>query len=305
MHNNSIIQLSHLSKSFGDFKAVDDLNLEVHQGDVFGFLGPNGAGKSTTIRMMLSLIKPTVGTISIFGKNLFESRNEILRRIGCIIEKPDFYLYLSAEKNLELFGKLSGIVPSKNKIAELIELVGLKGREKDKVKTFSHGMKQRLGIAQTLIHDPELIILDEPTTGLDPQGIIDVRKLILQLKNNFGKTVLLSSHQLNEVEQIATRMAIINNGKTIVQGEVSELLTSHDLIVSVEVNDVARATNEIESSVWKSKLKNRINSQFDFNISKNEIPELNKFLSGKGIEIFGMNYKRTLEDYFLKITNKT
>ncbi|MCY7409581.1 MAG: ABC transporter ATP-binding protein [Chitinophagales bacterium] len=304
MHHNSIIQLSHLSKSFGDFKAVDDLNLEVHQGDIFGFLGPNGAGKSTTIRMMLSLIKPSAGTISIFGKNLFKSRNEILRRIGCIIEKPDFYLYLSAEKNLELFGKLSGIVPSKNKIAALIELVGLKGREKDKVKTFSHGMKQRLGIAQTLIHDPELIILDEPTTGLDPQGIIDVRTLILQLKNDFGKTVLLSSHQLNEVEQIATRMAIINNGKTIVQGEVSELLTSHDLIVSVEVNDVARAANAIESSVWKTKLKEQINSQFDFNISKNEIPELNKFLIERGIEIFGMNYKRTLEDYFLKITHK-
>ncbi len=273
-------------------------------GDVFGFLGPNGAGKSTTIRMMLSLIKPSGGSIFIFGENLLESRSKILKRIGCIVEKPDFYLYLSAKKNLELFGKLSGIIPSKKKIAELIELVGLKGRAEDKVKTYSHGMKQRLGIAQTLIHDPELIILDEPTTGLDPQGIIDVRQLILRLKNDFGKTVLLSSHQLNEVEQIATRMAIINKGKTIVQGEVSELLSTSDLIVSVEVSDVEQAKQVIQNSSWISKLKLSANSHMDFNISKEEISALTKFLIQKDVRVFSVKYKRTLEDYFLKLTNE-
>jgi ABC-2 type transport system ATP-binding protein len=302
--SESIIRLQHLSKHFGNFEAVSNLNLEVKSGDVFGFLGPNGAGKSTTIRMMLSLIKPSGGSIFIFGENLLESRSKILKRIGCIVEKPDFYLYLSAKKNLELFGKLSGIIPSKKKIAELIELVGLKGRAEDKVKTYSHGMKQRLGIAQTLIHDPELIILDEPTTGLDPQGIIDVRQLILRLKNDFGKTVLLSSHQLNEVEQIATRMAIINKGKTIVQGEVSELLSTSDLIVSVEVSDVEQAKQVIQNSSWISKLKLSANSHMDFNISKEEISALTKFLIQKDVRVFSVKYKRTLEDYFLKLTNE-
>jgi ABC-type multidrug transport system ATPase subunit len=149
---------------------------------VFGFLGPNGAGKSTTIRTMLSLIRPTGGELKLFGKNLLSDRNYILGKIGCIVEKPDFYKYLSAEKNIELFARLSGVTVTKSKVHQIIEFVGLKGREKDKLDGFSHGMKQRLGIAQTLIHDPELIILDEPTTGLDPQGIIDIRNLILQLK---------------------------------------------------------------------------------------------------------------------------
>jgi ABC-type multidrug transport system ATPase subunit len=303
MSSYPVIQLRHLSKHFRHIEAVKDLNLEVFRGDVFGFLGPNGAGKSTTIRMMLSLISPTAGDIFIFGKNLRDHRNEILRQIGCMIENPVFYLYLPAEKNLELFGKLSGIIPSRNKIAELIELVGLKGREKDKVKTFSHGMKQRLGVAQTLIHDPELIILDEPTTGLDPQGIIDIRNLILQLKNDFGKTVLLSSHLLNEVEQIATRMAIIDKGKAIVQGDVSELLSSSDLIVSVEVDDAERTKQLIQTSSWISKLKSSVNSHLDFNVSKSEIPLLTKFLSESGVNVYSVNYKRTLEDYFLKLTS--
>ena len=305
MSSNPIIQLKDLSKHFKSVHAVHDLNLEVFQGDVFGFLGPNGAGKSTTIRMMLSLVIPDAGEIFIFGKKLQEYRTEILKRIGCIIESPDFYLYLSAEKNLELFGKLYGVIPTKNKIHELMELVGLKGREKDKVKTYSHGMKQRLGLAQTLIHDPELIILDEPTTGLDPQGIIDVRQLILRLKNDFGKTIFLSSHLLHEIEQIATRMAIINKGKTVVQGTVSELLSAHDLIVSVEISNAEKAKTAIASSSWQQKLQNETNSHLDFNIAKHEIPDLNKFLSENGIEIFKMEYKRTLEDYFLKLTSES
>jgi ABC-2 type transport system ATP-binding protein len=164
-------------------------------------------------------------------------------------------------------------------------------------------MKQRLGVAQTLIHNPELIILDEPTTGLDPQGIIDIRNLILQLKNDLGKTVLLSSHLLGEVEQIATRMAIINKGKAIVQGSVSELLSSADLIVSVEVNDVEQTKQLIQNSSWSSKLKSSVNSHLDFNISKDQIPLLTKFLFESGVHVYSVNYKRTLEDYFLKLTH--
>ena len=194
MENQTIIKVEHLAKNFGSFEAVKDVSFAVNKGDVFGFLGPNGAGKSTTIRCLLSLIQPDKGTIELFGKSLNNDRSAILRNIGSIIEKPDFYKYLSAQKNLEIFARVSGAQVSSKEIAEMLDFVGLGNRAKHKVKGFSHGMKQRLGIAQTLLHKPELIILDEPTTGLDPQGIIEIRNLILRLKNEQNKTILLSSH---------------------------------------------------------------------------------------------------------------
>jgi len=212
---NKIVEVKNLVKNYGSFCAVENVSFDVYQNDVFGFLGPNGAGKSTTIRTLLSLISSSNGSIHLFGLPLQKNRNLILSKIGCIVEKPDFYKYLSAQKNLELFARISGQSISKTRISELIDFVGLNGREKDKVSGFSHGMKQRLGIAQTLLHDPELIILDEPTTGLDPQGIIDVRNLILQLKNEKNKTVIISSHILSEIELIANRMIIINKVKPL------------------------------------------------------------------------------------------
>ncbi|GDX51940.1 hypothetical protein LBMAG27_09870 [Bacteroidota bacterium] len=298
-----VIELNKISKSFGAFKAVDELSLEVYKGNVFGFLGPNGAGKSTTMRMILSLIKPSSGSIKIFGKELTSHRNEIMRQIGCIIEKPDFYLYMSAEKNLQLFSKLSGVDVSKNKIQEIIELVGLKGREKDKVKTYSHGMKQRLGIAQTLIHNPELIILDEPTTGLDPQGIIDIREMILRLKNDMGKTIILSSHILSEIELVANRMVIINKGKQVAQGEVTELLSTQDLILSIEVEDGKIAIEKL-NGYKKEKFSSLENNTLKFSLSKNEIPGLVNELNKTGIKIYGITYRRALEEYFLKLTHQ-
>jgi len=170
LNTEQIIEVRNLTKKFGNLTAVNDLNINVYRGDVFGFLGPNGAGKSTTIRMLLSLIKPTSGDIKIFGESLKQSREKILKKVGAIVEKPDFYLYLTAYKNLEILGKISGADTSNKKIMEMLELVGLDKRYKSKVKTFSHGMKQRLGLAQALIHDPELIILDEPTTDLIRRG---------------------------------------------------------------------------------------------------------------------------------------
>ena len=238
---NKIIEVKNLVKHYGNFKAVEEVTFDVYKGDVFGFLGPNGAGKSTTIRTILSLIKPTAGEIRLFGKELSKNRNYILSKIGCIVEKPDFYLYLSAQKNLEIFGRVSGTNIIQNNIHQMLEFVGLKGREKDQVSGFSHGMKQRLGIAQTLLHNPQLIILDEPTTGLDPQGIIDIRNLILQLRNEQNKTVVLSSHILSEIELIANRMVIINKGKTIVQGSVADLLNQNDVIVLFGVSNTQKA----------------------------------------------------------------
>ncbi len=280
---------------------MDELSLEVQRGDVFGFLGPNGAGKSTSMRMMLSLIQPTQGSIKIFGKELSKNRNDIMRRIGCIIEKPDFYLYMSAEKNIDIFCRLSGVTAPKNKIHETLELVGLKGREKDKVKTYSHGMKQRLGIAQTLIHDPELIILDEPTTGLDPQGIIDIREMILRLKNEMGKTIILSSHILSEIELVANRMIIINKGKEIVQGEVATLLSTQHLVLTIEVEETSELSN-VDS--FGNKLVSRENGKLLFNVSREEIPAIVSQLNEMGIKIFSVSYRRALEEYFLKLTTE-
>ncbi len=298
-----IVEVKHLVKHYGKFHAVEDVSFDVFRGDVFGFLGPNGAGKSTTIRTLLSLIKPTKGEIRLFGKDLIKNRNYILQRIGCIVEKPDFYKYLSAEKNIEIFARLSGVTVTKSKVHEIIEFVGLKGREKDKLGGFSHGMKQRLGIAQTLIHDPELIILDEPTTGLDPQGIIDIRNLILQLKNERNKTVLLSSHILSEIELIANRMVIISKGKTIVQGSVSELLNAQELVVSFSVDNIEKAKQLLGSLPEKNILDKIEDQNLLLHISQERIPVINKLFCDNDINVFSIEAKRKLEDYFLKLIN--
>ena len=178
MTGDIILQTRNLGKQYKRRWAVHHLDLEVHRGDVFGFLGPNGAGKSTTIRMLLSLIRPTEGEVFLFGRSLHKEREKALQSIGGIVEKPDFYGYLSAHRNLEIVGALNGGA-SRKRIGEVLELVGLSSRAHDKVKTYSHGMKQRLGIAQSLLSDPEFVILDEPTSGLDPQGMKEIRDLIL------------------------------------------------------------------------------------------------------------------------------
>ena len=296
-----IIEVKNLSKKFGTFEAVKDVSFTVNKGDVFGFLGPNGAGKSTTIRCMLSLIAPNSGTIAIFGKNLANHRTQILNNIGCIIEKPDFYRYLSAEKNLEMFARISGRDSSKKEIQEMLEFVGLDGRGKDKVKGFSHGMKQRLGIAQTLLHKPDLIILDEPTTGLDPQGIIEVRNLILRLKTEQQKTVLLSSHQLSEIEIIANRMVIINKGKSMIEGSVDALVNEQDLLLQINVSDYQNAMQAIELEFPALQVKHLHGSIIEMALEKEMVPKINYFLVNKGFSIHSLEPKRKLEDFFMKI----
>lgn len=303
MENEKIIELSGLTKTFKDLIAVNNLDLNVYRGDVFGFLGPNGAGKSTTIRMMLSLIKPTRGNIKLFGKSLNENRKEILKKIGAIVEKPDFYLYLTAYKNLEILGKLSGADVSKKNIMAMLDTVGLAKRANSKVKTYSHGMKQRLGLAQALLHDPELIILDEPTTGLDPQGMKEVRDLILFLSKEKGKTIFLSSHILREVEIIASRMIIINKGTAQVEGTVSELLDTQNSMVTIEVNKPEETINLLGLSSWKECIKSAEGNVIILELNRNEIAELNKYLIQNNIEVSALIPSRSLEEYFLKITD--
>ena len=304
MNYEKVIEILGLTKKFKNLTAVDDLDLTVLKGDVFGFLGPNGAGKSTTIRMMLSLIAPTSGTIKIFGKTLLTGRKDILRRVGAIVEKPDFYKNLSAYKNLSILGKLSMGEVSKTKIMEILELVGLEKRYKSKVKTYSHGMKQRLGIAQALLHDPDLIVLDEPTTGLDPQGMKEIRDLLIMLSREKGKTIFLSSHILSEIEIVATRMIILDNGKKVVEGKVNELLNKNKLKVTFEVNDINTTKNLLETTAWKDKIYSSLDNKIVFILEPEEIAPINKFLIEKNIEISAVIPTRSLEEYFLKITEK-
>ena len=211
-------------------------------------------------------------------------------------------MYLSAYKNLEILGKLSNTNVSCKRIMKILEMVGLEKRHASKVKTFSHGMKQRLGLAQALLHDPELIILDEPTTGLDPQGIKEIRDLILFLSRDKGKTILLSSHILKEVQIIATRMIIINRGKTIVQGTVDQLMNSEKMKVKVAVDDIQKAKSCIELTMWKNNLLSADSNELEFKLDNHEIAILNKHFVESGIEVHSLVPTRSLEDYFLRIT---
>lgn len=297
-----IVKVEALTKKFDQLTAVNQLSFSVLPGDVYGFLGQNGAGKSTTIRMLLTLITPTDGDIHIFGLSLSKHRKEILQQIGAVIEKPDVYKYLSAYDNLKLFAKLSGIQPTRTTLMEQLELVGLAHRAKDTVKTFSQGMKQRLGIAIALVHNPQLIILDEPTNGLDPQGIADMRNLILSLSSQYKKTVIVSSHLLSEIEQIASRILIIDKGKKLVEGSSDELFDQSKIIIELNTNDNKAAYNILSESNWSNKLQPIRNGQIILQINKNDIPIFNQYLVSKDIAVFSLQPRHSLEDYFLQIT---
>ncbi len=257
--------------------------------------------KVTTIRMILSLIKPTTGETELFGYSLKSRRSDALRHVGGIVEKPDFYLYLSAYKNLEIIGALSGGAERK-RILEVLDLVGLTSRATDRVKTYSHGMKQRLGIAQALLSDPELVILDEPTNGLDPQGMKEVRDLIVHLSHDQKKTIILSSHLLNEIELVANRMVIINNGELVVQGDVSKLLDEGEKYVVIH----AKPQEKVESVLMQQKniIRKYEVKEGIFEVWMNfaDIPELNKALVHAGVHVQALIPKRSLEDLFLSMT---
>ncbi len=297
-----VLEVNHLSKKFNEVNAVDDLSFTVNESDIYGFLGQNGAGKSTTIRMLLTLIKPTAGEIRIFGKDLASHRNEILKQTGAIIERPDLYKYLSAYDNLAIFAKMSGIKVTRKLIMDRLDMVGLADRSKSKAKTYSQGMKQRLGIAIALVHDPKLIILDEPTNGLDPQGIADMRNLILQLSREMRKTVIVSSHLLSEIELIANRMIIIHKGKKVSEGAVADLLDPSHTVVLLDTTNNTLAANRLKE--WGYKISSRTAGNFlQVDINKNKIPELVTSLSSSGIGIITLQPRHSLEDYFLSLTN--
>src|SRR5215470_9253604 len=242
-----VLRTRNLSKHYGNRLAVDNLNLEVRRGEIFGFLGPNGAGKTTTIRMALGLIAPTSGSVEILGLDVATQRANVLPRVGALVETPALYLYMSGRDNLRAVASVLGGVP-KVRIDTVLELVGLSVRQKDRVSTYSLGMKQRLGVAMALLQDPDVLVLDEPANGLDPAGIVEMRDLMHRLSAE-GKTVFISSHLLPEVQQICTRVAIINLGKLVTEATIEELTSRHGEF-AVTLDRAEQALALVQAQNW-------------------------------------------------------
>ncbi len=242
-----VLRTRDLSKQYGARRAVDHLNLEVCRGEIFGFLGPNGAGKTTTIRMALGLITPTSGHVEILGQDVATHKAHVLPRVGALIETPALYLYMSGRDNLRAVSAVLGGVP-KQRIDTVLELVGLQARQRDRVRTYSLGMKQRLGVAMALLQDPDVLILDEPANGLDPAGIVEMRDLLQRLASE-GKTVFVSSHLLSEVQQLCTRVAIVNLGKLVTESTVEDLVKGHGEF-TVTLERIQEALAFLHTQAW-------------------------------------------------------
>ena len=300
---SSIIDVRRLTKSFKEINAVDDLTFTVPERGVYGFLGQNGAGKSTTIRMLLSLIRPTDGEIRIFGLDLSTHRKEILQRIGAIIEKPDLYKYLTAIENLNLFATMSGLKLTRKQLIDKLEKVGLAERADSKIKTYSQGMKQRLGIAVALVHDPDLIILDEPMNGLDPQGIADVRELINHLGKDQGKTIFISSHLLSEMEQVADSLLIIHKGRKIAEGSINELLNPEQSRIEIETRSANELKLLLQQTLWANRIISINGEKIILQMKRDEIPVFVQHMTELKQDIFSIHKKNSLEDYFLSLTS--
>ncbi|TCJ18819.1 ABC transporter ATP-binding protein [Flaviaesturariibacter flavus] len=298
-----IISVQHLSKFYPNLKAVDDLSFSVEEGEVYGFLGQNGAGKSTTIRMLLTLVQPSAGRIELFGKELQRHRHEVLAQVGAVIERPDLYQYLSAYDNVRLLAQLSGLRPTREAVLRQLEVVGLRERAFDKAKTFSQGMKQRLGLACALIHNPRLLVLDEPTNGLDPQGIAEVRELLRRLSREEGKTVLVSSHLLSEVELVADAMIIIDRGRKVAEGKVRQLLNPADMQVELLTADAADARRKLLASSWAGAVQ-PAGDRLLLRMARTDVPRLARDLVAMNVDILALQPRHSLEDYFLSITQK-
>lgn len=299
-----IIETRNLDFSFkSGQKILHNLNLRVPKGSIYGFLGPNGAGKTTTLRLLLSLLKNQSGVINFFGNDFQSNRISALTKIGSLIEQPSLYMHLTGKENLEVFRLNYNC--DKKRIDEVLEIVRLRDAANKKAKAYSLGMKQRLSIAVALLHNPELLILDEPTNGLDPNGIIETRELIKHLNKEFGKTILVSSHLLVEVEKMATHVGIIHKGKLLFQGALGDLqqLKSKQSAIEIEVSDTLRA-NEILAGHFPLKKVNGTRVHVDFE-SKERTAELNRMLVQSGIGVYHMAVTQNdLENLFIQITSE-
>jgi ABC-2 type transport system ATP-binding protein len=295
-----VLQTEALSKRYGRRVVVDRLSLSVEKGDIFGFLGQNGAGKSTTIRMMLGLVRPTSGRVIVLGHDMARQPRRALQRVGAIIEAPAFYENFSGRQNLRMLAAMSGGAERK-RIEEVLDIVGLRARADDRVQVYSHGMRQRLGIAQALLPHPQFVILDEPTDGLDPQGLAETRTLIKRLREELGLTIMLSSHLLHEVEQICNRVAIIDEGRLLFQGPVDDLIAGQSWI-NLRVDRLTEAFALLEKEPGVSVNLNG-DQALHLKIDEAEIPRVNALLVSQGFRVKELSPQReSLEDVFLRLT---
>jgi ABC-2 type transport system ATP-binding protein len=296
-----IISTKDLTKKYKKNTSVDGIDLKMQRGEIYGFLGPNGAGKTTTIRMLLGLIKPTKGTIEVFGQSLIKNRIGILQRVGSLVESPSYYGNLTGFENLETVRRLRGL-PEK-RVQEVLETVRLNKVSNRLAKEYSLGMKQRLGIATALLSNPDLLILDEPTNGLDPAGIQEIRELIKELPKKQGMSVLISSHLLSEIDQMATQVGIINEGKLIFQDSIEKLRQKRKPLLKIAVNN----THEASSILMNKGLTPKLHGEALW-ISETEpefVSEINAILVHSGISVYRLEeVKRTLEEIFLDFTGK-
>lgn len=298
---NQIVTTQNLSKRYGSKYCVKDINLSVSEGDIFGFLGPNGAGKSTTLKMILGLMRPTDGNVKVFGKDFEGNRQLILSQTGSLIESPSYYAHLSGLENMRIVQRLRDI-PEKN-VWEALKIVRLENQKDKKVGQYSLGMKQRLGIAMALLPIPKLLILDEPTNGLDPAGIGEIRELIKSLPKRYGMTVLISSHLLSEIEQIATSVGIINDGNMMFQGNMDELKNkSHpNIMIKTRNNLLAK---ELLSDKGFSPIYREDSLVFG-NLTDEQVIQVNRSLTAANIDVLRIEEnKKNLESIFLEITGK-
>ncbi len=293
-----ILTVQQLTKRFGYLTAVKDLSFTIEKGNVYGILGPNGSGKSTTLGMVLNVVNRTSGSFTWFNGNT--STHEALKKVGAIIERPNFYPYMSATQNLKLVCKIKGVPASK--IQEKLELVGLWDRRDSKFKTYSLGMKQRLAIASALLNDPEILILDEPTNGLDPQGIHQIREIIKKVASQ-GTTILLASHLLDEVEKVCTHVVILRKGEKLYSGRVDGMLASHGFF-ELKTSDMESLTKFLQNDDGFGKIENSNGLLTVFLNREMNAEELNKMLFKQGIVLSHLvKRKESLEEQFLTLTN--
>lgn len=294
------IESCNLTKKYGDFTTVEKLKIKVPEGKIYGFLGRNGSGKTTTIRMIMGLIKPDSGNVKIFGKNVNRNDNSYLSQIGSIIETPGFYNNLSAYENLEITCELFKC--DKKSINESLAIVKLNNTENRTVGKFSLGMKQRLGIANALIHSPKILILDEPTNGLDPMGIIEMRKLIKNLSKEMGITILVSSHLLSEIQLIADYVGIIDNGKLIKEGNIKSINTTQQNYLIIETNNVEKAEKVLNDLNFKF---DKTEDSFKIYCTYEDNSIINKNLIKNDLKVYNLkSHSKTLEERFLGITRE-
>ncbi|HUS11835.1 MAG TPA: ABC transporter ATP-binding protein [Pyrinomonadaceae bacterium] len=299
--SESILQTEALTKRYGSRTAVDRVSLSVQRGDIFGFLGQNGAGKSTVIRMALGLVRPSSGRVLLFGHDMSSHPLRALGRIGAIVESPAFYENFSGFDNVRMLAALSGGA-SRPHINETLALVGLSKRANDQVRKYSHGMRQRLAIAQALLPRPEFIILDEPTDGLDAHGIQEIRRLLPRLRDELGLTIMLSSHLLHEVERVCNRIAIIDHGQLLYEGGVENLFSS-DRVLKITAEPLEHAYNLLQRVSELSVSRNGSNSLY-LKLPHESIPRVNAMLVENGIRVTELSpHTETLEEIFLRLTS--